>query len=266
MRKVHRIVLVVIGLLLAPAAAWAQGAGGSGIAGVVHDTSGAVLPGVTVEAASPALIEKVRSAVTDGRGLYSIADLRPGAYEVTFTMPGFSTIKRSGVELTVGFTATVNADMAVGALEETVTVSGPGAHRRRPQRRHQRCRPRTISRSPSIRRRFVQIAAQRQNRRAGRGLVQPVNVVILGQRSGIRGDAGRASPASRAPNSRAASNRAPFAGPTPGVRSNSPGGRAARRRREPSAGTNRLVASSSALRPPTPVPRRMARSSGAVNA
>ena len=124
MRKVHRIVLVVIGLLLAPAAAWAQGAGGSGIAGVVHDTSGAVLPGVTVEAASPALIEKVRSAVTDGRGLYSIADLRPGAYEVTFTMPGFSTIKRSGVELTVGFTATVNADLPVGTLEETITVSG----------------------------------------------------------------------------------------------------------------------------------------------
>ena len=96
----------------------------SGIAGVVRDTSGAVLPGVTVEAASPALIEKVRTVVTDGEGRYNIVDLRPGTYSVTFTLPGFNTVRREGIELTTGFTATVNADMQVGALEETITVTG----------------------------------------------------------------------------------------------------------------------------------------------
>ena len=108
----------------AAAAASAQQATASGIAGVVRDTSGAVLPGVTVEAASPALIEKVRTVVTDGEGRYNIVDLRPGTYVVTFTLPGFSTFRREGIELTGGFTATVNADMKVGALEETITVTG----------------------------------------------------------------------------------------------------------------------------------------------
>src|SRR4029450_3924489 len=98
------------GLLLICAAARAQNANGS-IVGVVKDASGAVLPGVTVEAASPALIEKLRTAVTDGQGLYRIIDLRPGTYTVTFTLPGFSTFKREGLELTAGFTATVNGDM-----------------------------------------------------------------------------------------------------------------------------------------------------------
>src|SRR5258706_175931 len=124
MMKLSGILLIVICLLLAPAGAWAQGTGAASIAGVVHDASGAVLPGVVIEATSPALIEKFRSAVTDGRGLYLIADLRPGKYDVTFTIPGFSTVKREGIELTVGFTATVNADLAVGTLEETITVSG----------------------------------------------------------------------------------------------------------------------------------------------
>ena len=87
-------------------------------------TSGAVLPGVTVEAASPALIEKVRSVVTDGTGQYRIVDLRPGAYTVTFTLPGFNTVRREGIELTGSFTATVNVDMRIGALEETITVTG----------------------------------------------------------------------------------------------------------------------------------------------
>jgi hypothetical protein len=96
----------------------------SGIAGVVRDTSGAVLPGVTVEASSPALIEKVRSVVTDQEGRYNIVDLRPGTYVVTFTLPGFSTFRREGITLTAGFTATVGADMAIGALEETITVTG----------------------------------------------------------------------------------------------------------------------------------------------
>src|SRR5437867_2785320 len=102
--------------------AWAQAAGG--IAGVVRDATGAVLPGVTVEAASPALIEKVRTVVTDGEGQYKIVDLRPGTYAVTFTLPGFSIVKRDGIELTTGFTATVNAELKVGSLEETITVSG----------------------------------------------------------------------------------------------------------------------------------------------
>jgi Carboxypeptidase regulatory-like domain len=94
------------------------------IAGVVKDSSGAVLPGVTVEAASPALIEKVRTVVTDGSGQYKIESLRSGAYIVTFTLPGFNTVKREGVELTGTFTATINAEMRVGALEETITVTG----------------------------------------------------------------------------------------------------------------------------------------------
>src|SRR5438093_7777352 len=104
--------------------AWAQTTEGASIAGVVRDTSGAVMPGVTVEAASPALIERARSVVTDERGLYRIADLRPGTYTVTFSLPGFSTFKRDGVELTTSFTATINAEMKVGQVEDTVTVLG----------------------------------------------------------------------------------------------------------------------------------------------
>ena len=117
-RLLVRILVAAIGLLLIPAAAWAQ----SAIAGVVKDTTGAVMPGVTVEAASPALIEKVRSVVTDGQGQYKIVDLRPGVYAITFTLPGFNTVKRDAVELPSNFTATINADLRVGALEETVTV------------------------------------------------------------------------------------------------------------------------------------------------
>jgi hypothetical protein len=109
-------------LLLLPALASAQS--GSGIAGVVKDSSGAVLPGVTVEAASPALIEKVRTVVTDGGGQYKIVGLVPGTYSVTFTLNGFNAIKRDGIDLTASFTATVNADLRVGAVTETVTVTG----------------------------------------------------------------------------------------------------------------------------------------------
>ena len=111
---------VALILLLLPAAAYAQAA----ITGVAKDASGGVLPGVTVEAASPALIEKVRSVVTDDTGQYRIVDLRPGIYSVTFTLPGFSTVKREGIELTGSFVATVNGDLKVGALEETITVTG----------------------------------------------------------------------------------------------------------------------------------------------
>ena len=117
-----RVAIPALAAVLIPATISAQQA--SGIAGVVRDASGAVLPGVTVEAASPALIEKVRTAVTDGEGRYNIVDLRPGTYVVTFSLAGFNTFKREGIALTAGFTATVNADMRVGALEETITVTG----------------------------------------------------------------------------------------------------------------------------------------------
>jgi hypothetical protein len=92
------------------------------IAGVVRHTSGGVMPGVTFEAASPALIEKTRTAITDADGRYSIIDLRPGT--VTSSLTGFSTVRREGIELTGGFTAGVNVDPKVGGLEETITVSG----------------------------------------------------------------------------------------------------------------------------------------------
>src|SRR5688572_32303334 len=114
---------ILVSFTLVVPGAHAQGQSGS-IAGVVRDTSGAVLPGVTVEAASPALIEKVRTVVTDGEGQYKVIDLRPGTYAITFGLAGFSSVKREGIELTAGFTATVNAEMRVGAVEETVTVSG----------------------------------------------------------------------------------------------------------------------------------------------
>ena len=106
--------------VLIPSLASAQGS----IAGIVKDTSGAVLPGVTVEAASPALIEKVRSVVSDGAGQYQIVNLPPGAYTVTFALTGFNTLIRDGIELTGNFTATVDGDLRVGALEESITVTG----------------------------------------------------------------------------------------------------------------------------------------------
>src|SRR5881397_3362434 len=92
------------------------------VAGVVRDASGAILPGVSVEASSPVLIEKSRTVVTDGTGQYRIVDLKPGTYSVTFTLSGFSTIKHEGIELTGAGVTTINADMRVGAVTETVTV------------------------------------------------------------------------------------------------------------------------------------------------
>ncbi|HYJ93899.1 MAG TPA: carboxypeptidase-like regulatory domain-containing protein, partial [Vicinamibacterales bacterium] len=111
---------VCLMVLLVPTLASAQAT----IAGTVRDTSGAVLPGVTVEASSPALIEKVRTAVTDGSGLYQVVNLRPGTYTLTFSLSGFSTVRREGVELTAASVATINADLRVGTLEETITVTG----------------------------------------------------------------------------------------------------------------------------------------------
>ena len=112
--------LVALVCVFVPSMAYAQAA----ITGVVKDASGGVLPGVTVEAASPVLIEKVRSVVTDDTGQYRIVDLRPGAYSVTFTLPGFSAVKRQGIELSGTFVASVDAELRVGAVEETITVTG----------------------------------------------------------------------------------------------------------------------------------------------
>ena len=122
-KRLLRLVLCALVLSL-PSVVMAQAVSTGIISGVVRDASGGVLPGVTVEAASPALIEKVRTAVTDAQGVYRIIDLRPGTYSVTFTLTGFSTVRHEGVELSSGFTATVNADLAVGDVQETITVSG----------------------------------------------------------------------------------------------------------------------------------------------
>src|SRR5712691_1650406 len=111
----------VVGLLVVvPSTAFAQ----ASITGIVKDTSGAVLPGVTVEASSPVLIEKVRTATTDGSGQYRIVNLRAGTFTVTFALPGFGTVKREGIELAGNFIATVNGELKVGTLAETVTVTG----------------------------------------------------------------------------------------------------------------------------------------------
>lgn len=126
--RIRRVVIIVaivfstVTLATPPAAA--QGTSAATIAGVVKDTSGGVLPGVTVEASSPALIEKVRTTITDNNGEYRIAELRPGSYDVTFSLPGFSTFKREAIELRPSFTATINVELKVGAVQETVTVSG----------------------------------------------------------------------------------------------------------------------------------------------
>ena len=121
MRSLTVRCLVLLTLVLVPTLAAAQT---STISGTVRDASGGVLPGVTVEASSPALIEKTRSTVTSGSGTYSIVSLRPGVYTVKFELPGFTTVVREGIELTSDFTASINVDLKVGALEETLTVTG----------------------------------------------------------------------------------------------------------------------------------------------
>jgi hypothetical protein len=107
------------GIVLAPASAYAQ----AGIAGIVKDTTGAVMPGVTVEASSPALIEKTRVVVSDSAGQYKIVDLLPGTYQVSYTLAGFKTVRRAGIVLEGTFTATVNVELQVGAMEETLNVT-----------------------------------------------------------------------------------------------------------------------------------------------
>ena len=122
MRRLFRRLVFVTSLcaVVSPAIAWAD----SAITGVVTDASGAVLPGATVEASSPALIEHTRTVVTDASGVYRIVDLRPGTYKITFTLSGFTTFVREGIIIESDFTATVNAQLRVGGVEESVTVSG----------------------------------------------------------------------------------------------------------------------------------------------
>src|SRR5688500_18695950 len=115
-----KLFLLAFAVILVPAFAHAQAT----LAGVVQDSSGAVLPGVTVEATSPVLIEKVRTAVTDAAGRYQIVDLRPGSYDVTYTLSGFSVVKKEGVVLAGTLTTTADADLRVGSLQETITVTG----------------------------------------------------------------------------------------------------------------------------------------------
>ncbi len=152
--------LAVLCLLLTPIVASAQT---STISGTVRDASGGVLPGVTVEAASPVLIEKTRSTVTSGSGTYSILALRPGTYTVTFSLPGFGNVVREGVELTSDFTATINADLKVGTLEETLTVTGESP----------------IVDTTSITQRVVMTAEVREALPTGRN-IQAVGIMIPG--------------------------------------------------------------------------------------
>ena len=120
MRALAKVAVVLAWTVAVPTMAFAQ----ASLTGVVRDPSGAVLPGVTVEASSPVLIEKTRSAVTDGSGLYRIVDLRPGTYLITFSLAGFNTVKRDGIEVAGSATLTIPIELQVGELQETVTVSG----------------------------------------------------------------------------------------------------------------------------------------------
>ncbi len=120
MKRLLKTLSVAVCLTLA----FATLASAQSLAGSVRDTSGAVMPGVTVDASSPALIEKVRSAVTDGNGQYQIPNLPPGAYKITFSLPGFSTVVRDGLNLSGAGVTTINAELKVGSLEESITVTG----------------------------------------------------------------------------------------------------------------------------------------------
>src|SRR3989442_6057867 len=120
MRWASKAILILMAALLLPSAAFAQGT----LTGTVRDESGGVLPGVTVEASSPALIEKVRTALTDGAGQYRITSLNPGTYSLTVRLSGFNIVRREGIELSGTATLTIPIDLRVGALAETVTVTG----------------------------------------------------------------------------------------------------------------------------------------------
>src|SRR4026209_2011376 len=122
LRQYVPVLLLALGLVSVPSAGGAQVLGS--VRGTVSDPSGAVLPGVRIEASSPALIEKVRTAVTDGTGQYRIVNLPPGAYVMTFTLAGFSTVRREGVDVSINVTSNIDAELRVVNLTETITVSG----------------------------------------------------------------------------------------------------------------------------------------------
>jgi hypothetical protein len=125
MRTFQRIV-VFVGVVMLPATVFARAT----ITGTARDPSGAVLPDVTVEAASPVLIEKVRTGVTDGAGIFQIRELRPGIYSVTFTLQGFSAVRRQGVELSGNAVTQLNVELRVTTVEETITLTGEAPSRR----------------------------------------------------------------------------------------------------------------------------------------
>ena len=120
MGRASKSVLVLAAVVVLPSLALAQGT----LTGTVRDQSGGVLPGVTVDASSPTLIEKVRTAVTDDSGQYRITGLSPGTYSLTFRLTGFNNIRREGIELSGTATLTIPVDMRLGAVEETITVTG----------------------------------------------------------------------------------------------------------------------------------------------
>src|SRR5438876_6222109 len=120
MRSVRRALVTVCGLMIFPAAAFAQAT----LAGTVRDPSGAVLPGATIEASSPVLIERTRTATTDATGQYRIESLQPGTYTVTFTLAGFATLKRDDVIISGTGVVKIDAEMRIGTVAETVTVTG----------------------------------------------------------------------------------------------------------------------------------------------
>jgi hypothetical protein len=122
LRQYAPALLLGLGMLAVPCVSVAQVLGT--VAGTAKDASGGVLPGVTVEVASPALIEKIRTAVTDGAGQYRIINLPPGVYSVTFSLTGFSTVKREGVEVRPNFTSNIDGELRIGAVQETITVTG----------------------------------------------------------------------------------------------------------------------------------------------
>lgn len=167
MRSLTVRIFAVLGLVFTPIVASAQT---STISGTVRDASGGVLPGVTVEASSPALIEKTRATVTSGSGTYSILALRPGVYSITFSLPGFGNVVREGVVLTSDFTATINVDMKVGTLEEALTVTGESP----------------IVDTQSITQRVVMTAEVREALPTGRN-IQAVGIMIPGTTIAVGG-------------------------------------------------------------------------------
>src|SRR5712691_3237648 len=123
MKVVGISLAALAGVLLLSPAAWAQSYS-STIAGSVRNAAGIPVANVQVEVSSPALIEKVRTATTDGQGQYRVIDLPIGVYEVTFSAPGFSTVKNVGINLPAAFTATVSGSLKAGSPGETITVTG----------------------------------------------------------------------------------------------------------------------------------------------